>query len=123
MERQRQQQTLSRKFRCSRLYARMTIIMDKSNTRIEKTDKVRLTKWIDKEYPSLSREIARCCPLMKEDHRHLCFLFKVGLNPTEISKLYDVTVQTVSRWRAGLYKELTGTAGSACDLQEVLDLL
>lgn len=102
----------------SKIYAKF----HDSSAKIEEEDWKELRCEIDKRYDMTNRLIA-LCPKLSQLELRVCYLVKIHVKATDMSRLLDHSLTGISSIRYRLYAKLTGEKGSAKKLDKfILDL-
>jgi tetratricopeptide (TPR) repeat protein len=89
-------------------------------TKIDYTDRVAIIGEIEKVYPHFIYNLKMLYPGIKEDDLHVCCLKKIDIPVNRIADILNKTSQGISNQRSRLCEKLTGSKGTATDLDEFL---
>lgn len=73
-------------------------LTSKGNKNMNASDWQNLYKAVDELYPGFYELLTTKDGNMKEQHRRMCYLMKIGLNMTQIRNMTNLSRATVWRW-------------------------
>ena len=80
-----------------------------------------IQEYMDSIYPEFTERLCKLCPSLSDTDIQVCYLTKIGVTPSGISRILKLTRQAITNIRKRIIKKIEVTAGEISNFDHFIE--